>query len=468
MRPRNFKNHHAIFQLITKYEEMQDSENVFFKTERSYNELINYYEHECHLDRALEVSNFAIQQFPFSVEFYLRKSELLLQLKEMEQALAILDRIDIFSPQCLRSSLLRAEGLAALGLQEEAISLLDGLKQTALPVELSNILVGEALIYEQMGEYERMFFILKTALEADPSNTEALSRMWFCVESSQKYEESILLHEGILEQDPFNALAWYNLGAAHHYLCNHEEAIRAYEYAFLTKEDFEFAYRDCAEVCLYVEDYQKALQCYQEVLERFEPDADLFLHIGICYQRLGNDLIARNFFERAIEFDDFCSDAYFYIGECYAGQKKWKKAVSTYLKAIRIDDSNEEYFFGLAQAYLQLNNFNKAEIYFRQAADTAPEEAKYWIHLVRFLMDRHRPDDALEALDEAEENSFDSILAYCRSACLFEMGLKKEALLVLEDALYEDFDARKALFNLMPILEKDTEVQAVISIYQPD
>jgi hypothetical protein len=48
------------------------------------------------------------------------------------------------------------------------------------------------------------------------------------------------------------------------------------------------------------------------------------------------------------------------------------------------------------------------------------------------------------------------------------MGNKSEALLVLEEALYEDFDAHTALFKLMPVLEKDKEVKAVIAIFQPD
>ena len=468
MRQRNFKNRHAIFQLTLRYEEMLETGNVFFREEQNYHDLISYYEHECLLEKALEVVDFAILQHPYSTEFFLRKAELLLQLKELEQALAVLDQVDILSPQCLQSSLLRAEGLAALGMQEEAIALLHDLQQPALPDELSEILVCEALIYEQMREYERMFYVLKSALEVNPSSTEALSRMWFCVEYAQKYEESVLLHEEILEEDPFNALAWYNLGAAHHYLCNHEEAIQAYEYAFLTKDDFEFAYRDCAEVCLYIEDYQKALQCYQEVLERFEPDADLFLHIGMCYQRLGNYLVARTFFERAIEFDYFCSDAHFRLGECYSREKVWQKAISAFLKAIKIDDANEEYFFGLAEAYYQAGNLKKAEIYFRETADTAPEDSRYWIRLVRFLMETHRSDEALEVLDEAEENSFDPELLYCRSACLFELGQKQAALLVLEEALYEDFDAHNALFHLMPVLEKDVEVRAVISIFQPE
>jgi len=353
-------------------------------------------------------------------------------------------------------------------MHEDGISLLGSLKSYVTAEELSDIYVCEALIYENLHEYERMFYLLKAALEENPSNIDALSQMWFCVENARKHEESVDLHQKILEEDPYNALAWYNLGASYHYLCEYEKAIEAYEYAFLAKEDFEFAYRDCAEVCLYVEDYHKALQCYQDVLERFEPDADLFLHIGLCYQKLGNYIVAKTFYQKTLDFDCYCDEAHFRIGECHAVQMEWHKAVSSYLKAIRIEDRNEAYFSRLAEAYFKIGNYKKAEIYFRQAADTAPEEPHHWIQLVSFLLKRRKIDEALEVLDEACDNTYGPELLYYRSACLFEMGLKKEALLVLEEALYEDFDAHEALFHLMPVLEKDVEVRAVISVFQPE
>ncbi|MBI5917273.1 MAG: tetratricopeptide repeat protein [Bacteroidetes bacterium] len=447
---------------------MLEKNRVFFANLQCYHELIDYYERECLLDRALEVVGSAILQVGLSADFLLRNAELLLEKKQAEQALSVIDQAEILAPGCLRASILRAEGFASLGMLDASLALLDSLKEDASTEELSNIYVCEALIYDNLKEYERMFFVLKAALQENPSNTEALSRMWYVVEYARKHEESIKLHEEILEDTPYNALAWYNLGAAHHYLCNYEEAIEAYEFAFLAKEDFEFAYRDCAEVCLYVENYQKALNCYQDALERFEPDSDLFLHIGLCYEKMGNYVVARDFFQRAVEFDYYCAEAHYHIGCCFSKQKEWQKAIAVFLKAIKLEEKNEEYYSALAEAYSSVGNLKKSEFYFREAADTAPEEPAHWITLARFLMKNGRPDDALEVLDEADENTYGPELLYCRSVCLFEMGNKQEALLVLEEALYEDFDAHQALFHMMPVLEKDKEVKAVIAIFQPD
>lgn len=468
MRQRKSIYRQTVFNLISRYEDMQGSNRVCFPDENPYHLLADYFEAEHLLSRALEVVDFAIIQFSYAPEFYLRKAELLLEKKQPEAALATLDQVDRLMPGCMASSLLRVEGLAALGMRAEAIQLLDLLKERASESEMSDIYVREALICHQAKEHERMFFLLKAALKYNPTNNEALSRMWYCVEYARKHEESVELHTAILDEHPFCSLAWYNLGAAYQYLCEYEEAASAYEYAFLTKEDFEFAYRDCADVCMIKQEYGKALECYQEVLERFEPDADLFLQIGICYQKMGNPLVARTFFEKALIFDPGCDEALFHTGECYAGQKNWPKAIHAFLKAIRIEDAREEYFIGLANAYCKIGKYKKAEIFFRTATEVGPDNAACWIRYAKFFMQIHRPKDALSVLVEAEDYAYSPEFLYMQSALLFQLEKKREAFLKLEDALEEDFDSHESLFKLMPVLENDREVKAVISIFQPE
>ena len=468
MRQRKSLDRQAVFYLISKLEDMIEKGGVFFPNEGQYLDLINYYEGEYLFERALEVTDFAIFQYSISLEFHLRKAELLLQTGQAEQALATLDKADRLVPGCLSSSLLRAEGLAELDMPEVAFDLLDAIESGASSKELSQIYAQKGLIHHHLKEYEQEFFMLKAALLEDFDNNDALSRMWYCVEMAKKHHESVELHQYILDQNPFSTLAWYNLGASQQYLAYHEEAIEAYEFAFLTTPGFEFAYRSCAEVCMDIKDYQKALQCYQELLERCEPDDDLFLHIGICYENLKNYPVARTFFEQAVAFNPMNDEALFHIGTSYAGQKKWKKAIASFLKAIRINELDENYYAALGEAFYKTGKYKDAEIHFKAAADIAPEMADYWIRLARFYMDTQRIDEALSVLDEAEEHTFGSQILYYRSAFLFKMGKRREALLVLEEALCEDFYAHGSMFSLLPMMAKDSEVKAVISIFQPE
>ncbi|RME01643.1 MAG: tetratricopeptide repeat protein [Bacteroidetes bacterium] len=457
-----------IFDTISKYEEMLDKGRVCFPNEGPYHQLIDYFEKECLLDRAIEVAEHALAQFGFTADFHIRKASTLLKMDLADQALMALDKAGALAPGFLKIDLMRAEGLAALGMKEQALDLLDRLKETADAQVLSEILVCEALIYEQEHAYEHMFYLLKAALEANPMNDEALSRMMLCVEHAGKHEESVELHKRIIDEDPFSHLAWYNLGAAYHYLCEYDKAIEAYEYAFLTNEFFEFAYRDCAEVCLYVKNYQKALQCYQEVIKRFDPDADLLVHIAECHYYLGNYKVAKSFYMQAAQLDPFNPDAVYGVGCCYAMQNNWRAAADFSRRAILVDDQNELYFEALADACYHLGKYKEAELYYRQATEIAPEEARYWMKLAQFLVSQGRSRESLEVLEEAEEYSGSSELLYCRSACLFMMGKKKQAMLALEDALFEDFESHGHLFQWLPILQNDSEVKAIIATLKPD
>ncbi|MEK7255577.1 MAG: tetratricopeptide repeat protein, partial [Bacteroidota bacterium] len=98
MGQRNFKHRHHIFQLITQYERLSEKRAVHFANEVPYVQLIDYFEGECLLERALEVAGHAIHQFPYSVEFQVRKAELLLENREPKEALTILDKAEVLSP----------------------------------------------------------------------------------------------------------------------------------------------------------------------------------------------------------------------------------------------------------------------------------------------------------------------------------------------------------------------------------
>lgn len=466
MSHRNFNDRQAIFELVSKYEDMSQAGAVYLQ-EQEYNQLIDYYEGEYLLERSIEIVNQAIAQYGFSADFYIRKAGLLLTNSQEEIAMAALDQAEALSPDDIVISLLRSEAFTSLELFDDALELLGRLKEGANSTDLSNIYVHESLVFEAMEEHERMFFSLKAALFENPQSKDALERMWICVELSKRYRESIELHERILEEDPYSYLAWYNLGAAYAYFGNYVGAIEAYEYAFIINEKFEFAYRDCAEICFELRNYQKALACYQESLVHFDPDDDIFLRIGQCYQNLGNCVIAKTFFEKAGQLDPYNDEVWFHMGECYAQEERWKKAVTFYKKAIHFNDRREEYLSGLADAYYQLGEYKKAEPLFKAATETAPEQNTYWLKYGFFLMELEQYEAASYVFDEAEINAVDTAFLYCKSVCLFRMGRRKEALYLLGDALDENFDMHDSLFDLMPGLVNDTEVQAIIATYQP-
>ena len=462
-----FHDHPQCPELVSRYENTVEAGILASWKEEEFIQLVEFYEREKLFDRALEVTGQGIQQFPDKLEFYLRKSRLLLRCEREDMAAATLDEAERLAPNEVDIPLLRAEILIALELYEDAHTLLQSIDELDNPVTLSKVFYREALLFEKTEQYESMFYALRAALEENPANRQALEKMWLCMELSKRYEESILLHEQILDEDPYSYLAWYNLGHALAYLGRYEEAIEAYEFAFVINEKFEFAYRDCAEICFELKKYRKALRYYSEVLEHFAPDHDLLLRIGQCHQLLHHFGIAKSFFERALRLDPMNDEVFFHIGECLAQEGDFENSIKLYLKAIRIEDRREEYFASLAKTCDRLGRTDEAEQYFRQATEIAPESTEYWTQYAEFLMRQSLFEQALEVLLEAEDYSVGPELLYGQITCLFALGRRQEALLTMEVALEEDFPLHIHLFHQLPELKDDPEVLAMIAAFQP-
>lgn len=466
MSPMNFDNNRSIPNLVSAYEMMKKEGKTAFLEEKSYIALAGFYEGEERLNEALDVIEQAIQQYQYSADLHIKKAQLLIDFQQEDLALSVLDLAAAFAPSEIEIQLLKAEALISLELFNEAIELLHDAKEVASNEKvMADIYFLEAQVYENQEQFERMFYALSAVLKEIPNHQEALERLWLCVELSKKYEDSVRLHKEILDRDPYSYVAWYNLGHAQAYLGQYADAIESFEFAFVIKEDFEFAYRDCSELCFELKLYHKALKYYKEILELFEPDSEIFLRIGQCYQALQSSTIARTFYLRALKLDPLNDEVFFHLGQCYASEGKWDSAISSFKKAIRIEDKQEEYMAAIAAAYEQTQENKKAEKFWKIAIKIAPEESAYWVKLAQFYINEGRATDAIVCLDDAETFAVGSDINYCRIACLFILGRRQEAIYWLGEALLEDFDTHNKLFDFLPELEDDHDVINLISAY---
>ncbi len=461
-------NYEGIFNLVTEYENSTKLGLAIFLDEEDYRQLIDYYEKEEQFHKALDVAEQAISSHNYSVDFYLRKATLLIDTGRVDQALYTLDQANAIAPAELEVTLLRAEAMTYNGQGEEALALLQQLKPDVNKEALSEIYMVEALIHEYQENFELMFFALRACLRENPRNDVALERLWLSVELSRNYEASIKLHEEIIDQHPYSSLAWYNLGHAHSYLGNYAEAIDAYEFAFVIDEKFEFAYRDCADLCFETKQYDKALKYYHELQDHFDPDGDLLLRIGQCHQQNGNHAKALSFYRQANRLDPLNDEVYFHLGQCYAHAERWKEALRYFHKAVQIEDRQEEYYEALAVTYYELKEYEKALPCFQRANEIAPENSLFWINHAAFLWETGRGEAALELLEEATEYAVDGELAFARIACLFYLGRRQEAAYWLVDALEEDYAAHSILFQLVPELENDPLITSTIADFNED
>jgi len=455
----------ALYNLVSEFEVNVEKGEVKYLDVKSFAQLIDYYENEGAYHKAISAATIALRQFKYRAEFYITISHLLLKTDEAERALNYLEQAEAIAPYENEIILLRARALTVTKQYEEAFKCLENAGAYASVEDQVEIHVCEAAIYYEMKAFDRMYLALTAALDMDPLNEEALTRMLTATELSRNFIQSIDFHKDLIDKQPYNYLAWYNLASAMNYEGDYEEAAELMEYSYIINPDFEDGYLESADIYRQINKYDKALSIYEEAVEVFGLDSDLLTNIAECQLHIGLIKQAKHNLYKAIRLEPHSEELYYLLGECYSRQEKWYSAINAYHKAIDIEDGSEDYYLGLARAYIAVEEYNKATVNFQLAVSLGPELSKYWLEFSSFLIKMGLYDEALQILDEAEDFTFGADLLYARSLTYFFLGDKEQGIEALQEALMEDSEQHHILFTLAPELELDPEIASMIAYY---
>lgn len=455
----------ALINLVSDFECRFDQGEVGYMDEKVFLQLLEYYEDEYLFEKALEVVEFAIEQYKYRSDFYIIKSRLLLNLNKINDCLSSLEIAENIAPFEREICIIKARAFAIKKQFTTAQEILDELRIGATKSDFVEILIAESFIYEHMKDYNAMYDALSKAVTIDSKNEEAMERVWISAELSRRYEDSVALHKVIIENDPYNYQAWYNLGHGYNCIWEYEKAIEALEYSFIVNPEFESAYLDCADTCLQIKDYEKALEIYIEANNKFGPNNELMVNIAHCYIYMNRIGIAKQWLLKAIKLDSFNDEAFFLLGECYSKDQVWYNAINAYHKAIDLENRREEYYLGLAKAYLAVEDYNKATVNFQMATQTGPEETLYWKEYICFLIKLGLLDEAVQVLEESEDHTYGADLVYCKSVVSYLMKDKEECMEYLEEALLENYDQHSLIFEIAPELKLDKEITSMIKYF---
>lgn len=455
-----FEDERYLEQLAERYEQL--SGHVFFE-ESEYEDLIDFYESRLLLDRAMNVVENALTYFPYTPVFVLRKAEILVAQGQPHEALDLLkDGGPLFMAE-LEYYTTRSAALASLQRHREALEVIEeGFAQLSRD-DRDQLYLAKADLFEDQERYDEVMDCLKSALLLNPRNEEALHRIWYTTELTERYAESIKLHQDILDRDPYAALAWYNLGHAQSRLEQFEEAVESFEYAIVIDEKFLHAHRECAEAYFYLENYQSALECLLDAVQHVQPDAEFQLVTGRCYEALGDMAKAREHYLLALRLDPQHGAAFYHLGLCYGHEGKWHTALSSFRKALRYENDNADYHLAAAEACYHLEDFGRLYDYCRRAVENEPTYATAWVHYACYLILLNDLENAAQIIEEGLGHEREPALLWCRAITFLLSGQRREGLVALRVALTEGPHMHPILPELAPALKNDPEVVAMIS-----
>jgi tetratricopeptide (TPR) repeat protein len=304
-------------------------------------------------------------------------------------------------------------------------------------------------------------------IKIERRNEEALQKICFWADFTKRLDESVTLHTQLTDEDPYNSLAWFNLGAAYQGLKLYEKAIDAYEFCVAIDEKFEFAYRNMSDAYMRLKLYDKAIEVLEKHLEIAKPEDVIFEAMGYCWEKQKDFQRARHFYRQASQLSPQDDSIFYKIGETYVREKQWEKAVKAYSVALHLNKDNASYCMAIGNCLMEMDAKSEALVCYLNAVRLKPGNKTTWIALIRGLYLAGYYDEALTQLEIAREHCGDKgEFRYYQSAVLFESGKTKEALLQLEKALKLSPAKVKIFTDLNPEYLRRSSVADLIGKYK--
>ncbi|SIO10855.1 tetratricopeptide repeat protein [Chitinophaga niabensis] len=453
--------------LLQQFENLKEGRSHSFLDEDSFEQIIDYYDEHDELNNAMQAVEIAIEQFPFSSALLLKKSALLIETKKYREALQLLEKAAVLDSNDINLYILKTDVYLAMNqhekaakLLEEQIKVFDGEDRTDLLLELADV-------YDDWEEFEKVFDCLKMLLEFDPTNEEALHKICFWTEFTGRNEESIRLHTSIINEHPYNQLAWFNLGTAYQGLKLYEKAVDAYQYAVVIDERFDYAYRNMGDAYIHLRKFNEAIEVLQKHLEVAKPEDVIYEAIGHCYEKMRKFTQARYYYRKASHLSPNDDKLYLKIAKAYMTEENWENAIKSLQTAIRLNKQNLEYNITLGQCLLQIGSDKEALVYFLNAVRIRPGSAAAWKELIRGLYLVGHVEEAYAQLEIAESKiGRKPVFLYYKAVILISMGRTKEGLIQLETALQLHPRQFKKVTELDPSILQHNSVVELIARYR--
>jgi len=454
-------------ELLQQYQNLKTGRSHSFLEEDAFEKIIDYYDEKDDLPEALNAAETGLEQFPFSSQLMIKKADLLLANRKYKQALEILEKAELFDGSDVNLYILKTDAYFALDQQPKAVELLEAALQLFEGEERLDLLFELADVYDDYEEFDKVFDCLKLILEEDPNNEEALYKICFWTDFTGRNEESIKLHQKIIDSFPYNEIAWFNLAAAYQGLKLYEKSIDAYQYAVAIDEKFDYAYRNMGDAYLRLRKYKEAIEALEKVLELSRPEDVIYEAIGHCYHRMGNSAQARFNYKKAVHLNPDDSKLHYKIANTYMQEQQWQSAIKHLENAMRIHRNVPDYNLAMGECKMQLQQIKDAIFYFSNVVRNKPKNVAGWEALIRCLLQTGYFEEAAEqCITAMKATDVKPIFIFYYSASLFAAGKTKEALLQLETAMSKAPKLLKKFVALHPYILQNNQVIDIIARYK--
>ncbi len=454
-------------ELLKQFENLKNGHRHSFIEEDAFEKIIDHYQEKEDLPRAMEAAEMGSEQYPYSSMLLIKKADIMLAQRRYQDALDVLEQASLLDGGDINLYILKTDAYLALDQQEKAVVLLEEALSLFEGEEKIELLFELADVYDDYEDFDKVFDCLKMVLEEEPNNEEALYKICFWTDFTGRNEESIRLHHKIIDEYPYNELAWFNLAAAYQGLKLYEKSIDAYQYAITIDEKFDYAYRNMGDAYIRLRKYKEAIEALEKVNELAKPEDVIFEAIGHCYDRLKNFAQARFYYRKASHLRQDDSKLFYKIACTYFNEGQWESCIRQLETALKIHRKQSEYNLLMGECKMQLGQFKDAVQYFSQVVALRPRNSGGWEALIRCLYKASYFEEALEQTETALKGTgHKPLFLFYKASVLFALGKSKEAILQLEEAMRAAPKLLKKFVELNPGILQNQLVVDVLARFK--
>lgn len=344
-----------------------------------------------YLDQAEEEYNRLLHADPESADARIGLAKVLALDGELEEAMYLLDQIELDPRKLTTVRLTRAYCYFVNGYILEAWQDIGDV----LALDPANAQAIELLL---QGAYdEEQWQAVREALAVNPANAEALELMDMIVASERlkymglpaegvdraealflrgEYEEAKREFEEQARRDPLNARTWLRLGTIYRWEEDWEESLAAYEEYFRMEPDDVEARLRYAQALLYSGAPQDAVDELEMLLR--DPDVEIdtyeaaLLVYAAALNAVGRSEEALEWYDEALMFQPHNLEARTAYADTLAGMQRNAAAIEQYNLVLREDPTYEPAKLGLARSQAWSGELSEAAVMYDTVSASSP------------------------------------------------------------------------------------------------
>lgn len=438
---------------VKRFEEMLENKQELFFDAEQYEDIISYYLEIGDYQFAETAYEYAQKLYPDSVNIKIRKLEVLLEKDQNEEAKEIIEEIRDFAMENLDFIICCAKYYSNINKPKKAILYCEkALEKEEDEDFIYNFIADE---YRNIDDAFHALENYKKALEHEPNDGYSLENIMLCYSEMNRPKEALEFLNSYLDDNAFSEVAWFEYGNFHFNRKEYAQAIVGFDYLLAINPTSITVYSNKAACYEAMDNWEKAIETYEESQEYEYTKSYSFYKIGLAYVQMNQREKAIETFQKSLYEDPQFHLSMISISQVYEELGDSKQAIVFANEALKLNENNLELQKKLAFLYIDSGQLDNSLGCLKKLVQNEPKRFYNWYAYAEVLMLLSQYEKAEKAITKAIERHKRAELYYQLSNCYFHLNKEKQAQDSLQKALEIDSDLLPDMRLKYPSLKED-------------